>query len=264
MASDFAPWSISKAKTAYQCSQQFHWKYKERLKGRRIERAEGRVGIAVHKLLERMLQGEEYDMAFRKSAIDAKLTRPEMLTMATFRDAATRFMERFYAWCDRYGVDRKNDIFVEEALSITRDLKPTKYWGDDSLIRGYLDLGVRVRLQGELYVVIIDHKTGNPSEMERHLQQLKVYSVMACAFHPEVAGVQPVIHWPKAEETKDVFDWGPMWSREYVEQELAPWLFEYLDGANAQGLADPEPTQGWFCDYCEFRHRCPLFGSEET
>lgn len=262
MATDFAPWSISKAKVAYDCNQRFFWKYQERLKGRRVERSEGRLGTAVHQILERTLQGDEYDKAFRMAAIDAKLTRNEMLTLATFRDSVMRFLERFGAWCEKYGV-KKEDILIEEELSITANLTPTGYWSTDSLMRGLIDIGVRVRLDGKLFIVIIDHKTGNPREMDEYVTQLKAYGVMACAFYPEVEGVQPVIHWPKAEEPQDVFDWGPMWTREQIETELVPWLHSFLDGANERGLAEPKPVVGWYCEYCEFRHRCPLQGNGE-
>ncbi len=261
MPTDFAPWSLSKAKIAKDCALRFHWKYVNKVPGKWVESSAGRMGSAVHQIIERMLIGHEYDVAFKQAAIDAKLTRPEMLELSTFKDPIHRFLERFLQFCDKNGVER-DAIMVEQDLLVHRDLSPGfHFWNDPDLwIRGAADVAVPVPKQGQPYMIIVDHKTGEPRDIDEYLDQLKFYAVMSVGMFPEIAGAQAVIHWPRAEDPKDVFAWGPMWSREYILDTLYPWVEEYLDDAEARGKAKPVPTEGWYCEYCEFRHRCPLQG----
>lgn len=264
MPEDFNPWSVTKAKIAHNCSLRFNWQYVNKVPGKKVERAEGRIGKAVHQILERMLLGHTWKKAFFQAALDASLTRTEMQELDTFKDSVHRFLDRFSAFCEKNNVS-EDEIYVEHDLLVFRDLTSCDdYWEDDLWIRGVVDVGVRVIRNEDPYMIIIDHKTGRPREIDEYMTQLRTYAVMTMGVFPDVAGVQAAIHWPRAEDPKDVFSWGPMWPKEYVLETLYPWLSEYLGEAAAKGLADPTPQQGWYCDYCQFRYRCPLQGSEVT
>ena len=88
-----APWSISKANVAHECTYRFHLRYSKKVSGHRVENSAGRIGSAVHEILERMLKGGDFKLAFVASA--TKLTRPEILELKTYETGIKRFLTIF-------------------------------------------------------------------------------------------------------------------------------------------------------------------------
>lgn len=254
-----APWSISKGQVAYNCNLQFRLKYIERAKKQHIESSAGRIGAAAHEFIEQYMKGDAYELAYRKAVINNKLTRKETLTLATYKDAVLSFVERFTKWRETLGVSDE-DYFIEKDVSFDKDCNPVGYWDKSSFFRGKWDIGALVRRAGKLYVVIIDHKTGAPKEdLERYKDQLWSYMASALIMYPDLAGAQSAIHWMQADDPSKAIVWGSMINREQIEDEILPWFWEYFDAAGKKGLDTPVPEKGWYCDFCEYRYRCPLF-----
>lgn len=259
-AKKFAPWSISKAKVANNCTFRFNLQYVKRKKQRRIERPEGRIGAAAHEFVEDCLAGDDYRLAYKKAVISNKLTRDETLELATYKNAVLAFVERFTKWRKKMGV-KDDDFFIEKDVAFDRDRNITGYWDKEATFyRGKWDIGALVRRNGKLYVVILDHKTGAPKDsLDRYQDQLWSYVASAKVLYPDLAGAQSAIHWMRAEDPSDAIMWGPMISADKIENEVMPWFWEYFDDAGKKGLETPVPKKGWYCDFCGYKHLCPIF-----
>lgn len=250
------PWSISKAGVAHQCGLRFHLKYVIRSQDKReIIRPEGRIGKAAHDVQERVLRGEPFDKAFKSAVIREKLTRNEMLEAVTYKTAIQKFTQRFSAWAKKFNAEK---ILLEHEVSILRDLTPCDYWDKRAFFRGVWDVGVLLRAEDGLRVVILDHKTGAPKELSVYEDQLNSYLVTAYALYPELVGAQTAIHWLQAANDASAIDWGPFVSTAHIKETLVPWFLDHLDTATTKGLTSKVPVRGWYCGFCEFQHVCPL------
>ena len=261
---DLTPWSISKGQVAQDCSLRFNLKYIKRERGQKIERPEGRIGSAAHLFLERCLKGEDYKSAFMKSSIDEKLTREESLELATFKDPVLRFVKRFNAWRKKMGVG-DDSFFIEKEVSFSRDKVPTGFWDTDTFFRSKWDIGAIVEKGTGKHVVIIDHKTGtppaagDPDPLGKYRDQLWSYIASAYIEFPDLAGVQTAIHWMREDDPKHSIMWGQAMSKDRIVAEILPWFWKYFAEATDKGCGTPTPKKGWYCDFCEYRYKCPLF-----
>lgn len=256
------PWSISKGQIAHGCTLRFSLQYIEKAQKQKIERSEGRVGAAAHLFVEYCLQGDDYKVAYQKAVVDQRLTRNETLQLATFKDAVLRFIDRFATWRDKMNV-ADDEFFIEKEVAFDKDKNLTGYWDSETFFRGKWDIGALVRRSGKLYVIIIDHKTGVPKDnLERYQDQLWSYVASAKILYPELAGAQPAVHWMRADDPDDSIVWGPMISARRIEDDIMPWFWEYFEEASSKGLDTPVPKKDWYCDFCPFRYRCPLFATK--
>lgn len=259
MSMSFAPWSISKAQVAHNCTLQFNLKYAKKERGKTVVRSEGRVGAAAHEFMENILAGHPVDFAYKKAVIDNKLARNETLTLATYKDAVLQFRDRIAAWRMKMGV-RDTDFFIEKEVAFTREMEVVDYWDKTAYYRGKWDIGALVQRNDGLYVIIMDHKTGQPGEdLSRYKDQLWAYIASAMVMYPHLSGAQTAVHWMKAETPKEAIVWGDMYKADQIKAEILPWFFSYFDAANARGNDVPLPSQGWQCDFCEYKYKCPLF-----
>jgi hypothetical protein len=252
-----APWSISKANVAHECTLRFHLRYTKRAAGRRIENSAGRIGTAVHEILERMLRGEDFRMSFMSAAME-NLTRNETLELKTHEVGIKRFFDIFAKWRDKMG---RPEVYPELQLAITKDLTETGYWDDDCYFRGVLDVScVVTRAGGDKYAIIIDHKSGDVSDIEKYEDQLDAYVALASIIYPEVVGAQAAIHWVKAQEALDqkTIAWGQLYMRPQIETHILPKFLGHLEAAEELVQARPTPTEGWYCQFCEYQDSCPI------
>jgi hypothetical protein len=251
-----APWSISKANVAHQCTLRFHLQYNKRAKGHRIESSAGRIGSAVHEILERMLKGEEFRPSFMAASMQT-LTRPEILELKTHKDGIHRFLDIFKKWRAKMG---RPEVYPELQLAITTDLVETGYWDKDVFFRGVLDISAVVTKGDEKYAIIIDHKTGEVSDIEKYADQLESYVALASVIYPEIVGAQAAIHWVRAQEAanqKPVV-WGPMYRRPEIESTILPKFLAHLAQAETLVQGRPTPTEGWYCQFCQYQDICPV------
>ncbi len=257
--SSFAPWSSSKISVVDSCTLRFHFKYRLRDKGAPIARSEGRMGAAIHEFLELRLRGEAMDVAFRKAAVGNKLVHNEVLALAAARESTDRFMRRFSAWCAKKGVT-KDRVFIEKDVMITHAYEAASdYWGKDVLYRGKWDIGVVIPSAEGPVVVIIDHKTGERRETQKYQDQLWSYIASAYYTYPDLQGAQGALHWLDEDDAKESIQWGKYFSRERIEGLVLPWFVRQLQGAETRTQEPPVPTSSWMCNFCEYRHKCPLY-----
>lgn len=257
------PWSHSRSSVAQQCGLRFHHKYFARTPKEAVDSSAGRIGIAVHAILEKILKGKNPKQAYVSSV--AGLTKKERTEVLSYRDGVHRFTERIQKFFLKKDI-RPDQIFPELDISITENGDVTGYWDDDSYWRGSLDLGVLVENgpKGVPSFLIMDHKTGTskPEKSERYHSQLRDYVAAAFYKYPDVQAFQPVLHWVGADLREDMYDFGDYMPRAQVEAEVLPLFFKkyrHSEGLASQytDLEEIEPSPGYYCNWCEYAYCCP-------
>jgi CRISPR/Cas system-associated exonuclease Cas4 (RecB family) len=254
--STLQPWSTSKIDVARSCTLRFHLKYLKKVPGEAVERSDGRIGSAVHLVLEKMLKGEDYRTAFTHAALYSKITYKETLELKEFETAILRFMSKFE---DLKTKTKVVDVHTEQQFAITRDLQACDYWDKDAWLRGVIDVAVHVERQGVPYLLVIDHKSGEIKDISNYKMQLFSYIVMGMAHFPEMGGIQPAIHWLKAEEVlqQKPVEWMAMTLADTIQTTVVPELRAHVEAAEVAAAETPKPSVGWYCEFCEYRKMCP-------
>lgn len=254
---EHAPWSISKADTAYQCGLRFHWKYVENQKEpKQAVRPEARVGSAAHKAMELVLRGESLQRAFTVSSVDNKLTTKEVEDLMMFQGTIQDFMKRVARFQEKRPAKKQ---FVEHKFGLTVDLKPTTFFGENVFFRGTWDYALHLESND---LVIIDHKTGQPppvdavtgeADISKYQNQLNVYALAGRVSLPRIQGVQAAIHFMRDGSLA----WGAYISLNEIDDQVTNWFVKYLNDAVA--ALQPKATPGWYCGFCGYAGKCPAY-----
>jgi CRISPR/Cas system-associated exonuclease Cas4 (RecB family) len=246
-----APWSISKAGVIEKCSQQFDYKYVQKL-AEIVTFEQSRLGVAVHAALEMVLGGTDQKKAFLIAGDNGELTTDELEQLQTFWDQVSKFKRWSDNFQKQHGVAKK---FIEQKWAVKPDFTGTEFFDKNGLIRGVVDFAM---LTGKKDLVVIDHKSGKVKEIDQHSTQLKTYAVMALAVMPDIRGVQSAINYVM----HDKMDWAKFVPAEQIRDEFQPWLVNYLTSSCEKLLAPPQAKKGWYCDWCAYKPICPLFKKE--
>jgi len=248
---EFAPWSLSKAQTALTCPFRFDLKYVHRVKGKTPPKDSARkVGIAAHAALEMILGGKDLKEAMIKAAVDEELTSIETEDLRSLGHNINNFIERLNTF------KKKKDIreqHVEKKFGLTRDLKPTKFFGKDVFFRGVWDLCLISGDPPKKYLIVIDHKSGRTKDLSYYTDQLKLYSLAGVHLFPEIAGVQSAIHYIPDENIV----WSTLNSGKIIKEIYTPWYMDFLNKAAAV-IPTKQAQKCWLCPFCEYHSECPL------
>jgi ATP-dependent exoDNAse (exonuclease V) beta subunit len=271
-AKQFAPWSMSKAEAAKNCSFAFNLRYVKKVKGvSPPASAASRIGKAAHEVLEGVLKWngsaplKQIAPLIKRAKVDHELTTPEIDEVMALTHAIANFQNRIEKYQRSKGV---TDTFVESRFGLRVDLSPTEFWGKtipgrvddrgkpvkDVFFRGVWDL----LMLTSGYAIIIDHKSGvapkDTSDIKAHYaHQLNLYAVAALARFPQILGVQSALHFLQSEE----IIWGDMAMSDHIRKELVPWYVEYIN-KSANAIAANTPQKGWYCAFCDYTSVCPL------
>jgi len=246
---------MSKAALARNCPLAFNLKYVDKVKAKvKASSAAGRIGTAVHQVLENYLKGTDIREAIRKAFIDNKLTTNEMDEVAGFAHNIIAFKKRLETFKTKH---RIVEVDVEVRFGFDQDLRPTKFFDDHVFMRGVWDLAMRA---GN-HAIIIDHKSGaKPSTdkdvFDKHGDQMRIYSIAALNRFPGIVGVQSAFHYVGAEDI--VF--GQMVSSETIRNQFVPWYIDHLNSC-AEHIPSRAARTGWFCSFCEYVPMCPVKGA---
>ena len=254
--STLQPWSTSKIDVAKACTLRFHLKYIKKAPGEPVERNDGRIGSAGHLVLEKMLQGSDYKTAFTHAALYGNITYKEMLILKEFETSILRFMSKF---TDLKTNSTVVSVHTEQQLAVTEDLTPCDYWDKSAWLRGVIDLAIHVERQGKRYLLVIDHKSGEIKDISNYKMQLFSYIAMGIAHYPDIGGIQPAIHWLKAEEAlkQKPVEWMKMTLPDRIHSTVIPELQTHVKSAEDAAIQPPKPSVGWYCEFCEYRKMCP-------
>lgn len=243
------PWSISKAGVIEKCSLQFDFKYGPNKVPEVVKSEESRVGVAVHKALELILEGHNPKLAFQIAADENELTHDEIDQLQSFWDQVLRFKKRIDEFKKKYGVKRQ---YIEQKWGVKTDFSGCEFFAKGVFFRGVVDFALDCA--GD-HMVIIDHKSGKQKEMEYYDKQFRGYAVMALARNPSLKGVQTAVNFIATDQ----FLFNPYVKAEQIRDEYQPWLIKYLHEACKGLLLPPAPTKGPLCNWCGYRPICPLF-----
>lgn len=252
-----APWSMSKAGLASNCSFAFDLKYVRRVRGKTPPRSSaGAIGRAVHQVLEALLKGapiSEMKNEIFRAVIDEKLTTPEIEDVMGFSHNIKSFIKRLDTYKEKHAIDDANTV-VEGKFCFTKDFLPAKYMSSAAFFRGVWDV---VMLAGDR-AIILDHKSGdmgNPDKvLDRYDNQRRFYAIAAMNRFPGIKAVHTAFHYVQSEEI--------IWAKEAdtagrINNEYIPWYKDYLNRCSAE-ITAKIPRKGWHCSFCNFTHICPL------
>lgn len=249
------PWSFSKAGVIAKCSLQYDYKYgplrKEYTEEKGESSEDSRIGVVVHKALEFALGDMRVKDAFKFAIDQGELTANETERVLSFYDQVERFTAKMLRFRAKHGVVPQN-VMIELRIGMSSEFKNVHFFEKTGLFRGVLDYMLFTK-QGD--AVVIDHKSGKQKEMSMFADQCRAYCVLALAYRPELKGVQTAINFVQTDQ----LEWNPRVSADTIRNEYYPWLVKFLSDS-AKGLEKPpEPTQGWWCEWCGFKGICPKF-----
>lgn len=250
-----APWSMSKANLARNCSLAFDLKYVKHVRGKRPPRsAAGSIGRAIHQILEALLKGvplSEIKGEIFRASIDERLTTPEIEDVMGYTHNIAAFLKRLDAYKEKHQVTK---TAVEERFSFSRDFLPVEYNTPDTFFRGVWDLVMHIGDE----LVILDHKSGelgNPEKvLERYDNQRRFYAIGALNQFPDLKNVHVAFHYVKVEEI--------VWAKERdsakrIRDEYIPWYIAHLNQCT-ENIPSRSPQKGWHCSFCNYTRMCPL------
>lgn len=244
----YAPWSTSKADTAAQCPKKFHFSYVIK---RKVEsyNADALVGKAVHSILEVALNGTSVEVATTNSMELHRLCTPERTRVLDMVPSVESFLRRFGAYCTKHGV--RGDLLVEKKLASSYDDRALKFFDNSGMLRGVLDVGLRVAHSP--FFVVLDHKTGTRRSLEYYAHQFEAYYYLIKVNYPEITHVIPGIHWVQegdielAEKRVAVTDLDLLYNR----------VVSRLNAATVDTADFTKTKSGPLCNWCDNRTECP-------
>jgi CRISPR/Cas system-associated exonuclease Cas4 (RecB family) len=240
-----APWSASKVATALRCPRLFHFRYIEKLKEPEVM-PEARIGKAIHKALELVLQGTP--IAEATQTVRAEL--PNETEQARFDGLGTGiapFASRIAQFRRRRRVARQ---LVEYSLAVREDLSTTQFYSGDAYYRGVLDLGY---LFEDDSIALVDHKTGVRIPGSSITDQLEGYAVLAAAAFRHVRSFWLGLHWV----AERAVEWSKPVEPKAILDELVPDLLDNIEAAALAVSDGPRTNPGPWCDRCSYRGVCP-------
>lgn len=250
-----APWAITRAATAAQCTLRFDWKYGP---GKRAESASGaassdsRVGVAVHLALEYALMdvpvAKAFDEALRQHA---DLTQYEQDDVRHFYAQVDAYAAKMRKFIKTHNVPTKS-VYCEHKLAVDAEFKPVGFYESTALFRGAIDY---LLIPANGHALVVDHKTGKQKDVKEYEAQCRAYCVLVAAAFPFVQSVSTMVNFVM----EDVRVASVKASRAEIVRDYYPWLLRHLD-ESSRGLNEPpKPTTGWWCKGCGYRAMCPLF-----
>jgi hypothetical protein len=245
-----APWSASKVATALRCPRLFHFKYVNKIPEPEVM-PEARIGKAIHKALESLLQG----MTIEEATSTARAVLPgetEQLRYDALTPGIPAFAGRIAQFRRRRRVSRQ---LVEYSLAVREDLSVTQFYSGDAYYRGVLDLGF---LFADDSLALVDHKTGVRLPGSSITDQLEGYVVLAHAAFRHVRSFWLGIHWV----AERAVEWSTPIKPEVVADRLVPDLLDNIEAAALAVDDGPRANTGSWCDRCSYRGMCPA--SRET
>jgi CRISPR/Cas system-associated exonuclease Cas4 (RecB family) len=239
-----APWSASKVSTALRCPRLFHFRYVQKLPEPEVM-PETKIGKAIHKALELVLQGTPLTEANDK--VRAELGEVEQLRYDALGNGIPPFVSRISQFRRRRRVARQ---LVEYSLAIREDLTTTQFYSGDAYYRGVLDLGF---LFEDDSIALVDHKTGSRIPGTSIADQLEGYVVLAAAAFRHVRQFWLGLHWV----AERAVEWSAPLPPETVVDKLVPDLLDNIEAAALAIDDGPRANPGSYCDRCSYRAICP-------
>lgn len=207
---------------------------------------ETRLGKAIHKAIELVLQGTPIPEATQKVRADLP-SEHEQIRFDRMATTIEPFWTRIQAFKKRKRVARQ---LVEYSLAVREDLSVTQFYSGDAYYRGVLDLGY---IFSDDSIALVDHKTGNRIPGSSITDQLEGYAVLAHAAFKHVKRFWLGVHWVGERAV----EWSKPVEPTFVKNELVPQVLDNIEAAALAVDDGPRPNPGTYCDRCSYRDLCP-------
>jgi CRISPR/Cas system-associated exonuclease Cas4 (RecB family) len=240
-----APWSTSKVKTALRCTQEFHYRYVEKIAELRVG-PELRIGKAVHAALEGVLERKPFPEVLSEARTEL-LDDDERARFDTLAIAVGKFGERIESFRARRKVRSE---WVEHKLAVRTDLSGTLFHAKDAFFRGVWDAGF---VFDDGILAVVDHKTGMRRPAGEFADQLEGYATLAAAHLQDVKRVWLGVHFVAEAD----MEWTAPVGTTEVRAAFAPRLFALIERAAENVAGPPVPQVTNYCNYCGYRPLCP-------
>lgn len=256
------PWSFTKLKMLQQCPLKFYLKYIVKVKVPEPPPSlVTNVGKAVHRILEFLIMGKTISDSYKlaKKEFVGILTDEEWeREVATTELNVMEFRRRLDDFEKKHPVKR----YIQELrIGMTEGYEPTGFFSGDVYWRGVIDLGMQLESND---VIILDHKTGAPSEMGiRNFQnQLDVYKILFHKGVESINGAQAGIHFVK--DGKIILDnYVP---KGEIEGKLINELEFYIVGTidKLKEIGYFKHIRGPYCKWCDYNADCSAGNLKEA
>ena len=251
---EHAPWSTSKVDTAVQCPYKFWLRYVEKEKRKAPPKFDAVKGLAGHKALEYALSGRPVTSSIRFASEEFKLTTKEAEELSLFQDAMEHFVSRFNYYCKKHDV---NKILTEKELAVDFNGAKIGYWSDDCFIRGVVD--VLAFFKDKPYALILDHKTGRVTSLDKHEKQFETYRMMVKAHYPHVQKIISGINWVQG----DTIELGKFIEVPTIEP-LVSDIVNHCNESTKNVNNFEETRRSGLCGWCDFRYLCSAYPESDT
>jgi len=229
---------------ALRCPRLFHFRYVEKLPEPEVM-PEARIGKAIHKALELVLQGTA--IAEATATVRAELPEAEQPRFDALCTGIAPFASRIQQFRRRRRVARQ---LVEYSLAVREDLSTTQFYAGDAYYRGVLDVGYIFQDDS---IAVLDHKTGVRIPGTSIADQLEGYAVLAAAAFRHVRQFWLGLHWV----AERAVEWSAPVAPELIVGKLVPDLLDNIEAAALAIDDGPRPNPGPWCDRCSYRAVCP-------
>ena len=165
----YKPYSFSKINTYRSCPKKFKYRYIDKIKTEQVEAQHLKRGKFLHLLLEYNgdLNKIKHTQDFKKLNLD-KIPKE---TIKEWHQAYLKFTETEGA----KKILSKSEIYKELEIGLSDDLKITNY-GDNPLLRGYIDAVYKIDTPEKKSLLLVDWKSGNMPKKQNY-DQLLYYSL---------------------------------------------------------------------------------------
>jgi len=252
---EYGPWSVSKANTAKECPYKFYLTYVEKRKEGRLTNPDALVGNAVHSILEYMLTGRSWPMAFEGVVDEYSLTSNEIERVASMQFAVLDFIERLAVSKRKFNIKQTQ---VEQKLAVDIDGNKVGFFNNEKgFLRGVIDLALIAK---DPVVILIDHKTGKVRDISYYRRQFEVYMILAKALNPHITRAKYGVHYLQesdtffAKGTEDISDITP----------LMEGITKFLNDCTVDTHNFKETRKSRLCDWCDHRAHCPAYKGSDS
>lgn len=253
------PWSVSKLQCGEGCHLQFYLQYIKKRKDKTGQlSSKARIGSAVHAMVEDKIRGADLKRSMKYVIPKFSLTSVEVEETLGYYHNVLSFADRLETYKEKHGIDVQE---VEKRFAFDHTFVPAPFFEDKKdpykpkpLVRGVWDLYMRVGST----IIILDHKTGDVNDVQEALEkydaQRRFYVIGALIAHPEAERIKTGFHYVMSEE---IFfnEWD---TAKTIREYYMPWLVEKINKVASDVLRSTSPTKSWRCNFCDFKHLCPL------
>jgi len=251
-ADSFKPWSVSKVKTGFECSQKFFYTYVNKPSEDRLVETDTSaldMGTAVHRYSELVSTGSAKQEAKTEAFTDIPKTRSNLTKISSLVKSLDNFENRLTSFKQVHKVISEKS---EEKLGVKKDLSSCSFFDKEVFLRGAIDRYIVVEKDNKKHAIVLDIKTGKPYPINEYSLQLEAYGLLLHAKYKDLVSVQPAIYFAQTE----TLEWYP----NKITKDVLEGNCSAIGAINnfSENFKEPQMNSGRHCSWCQFRAICGI------